>query len=59
MKDISTVVGLGVKGTNGLILGSGIDILEEALAKASVEGVTTPVFVERLDIQVCVYYVNS
>lgn len=41
-----------MKGTNGLILGSGINILEEALAKANVEGVTTPVFVEKLDIQV-------
>merc|ERR1711892_1232614 len=40
---------IGVKGTNAMILGSGIQILEEALAKAQEEGVTTPAFIEELD----------
>jgi len=43
---------IGVKGTNAMILGSGIQILEEALAKAQVEGVTTPAFIEELDLKV-------
>ena len=42
----------GVKGTNGMILGSGIQILEEALSKATAEGVSTPTFVNTLDIKV-------
>ena len=41
-----------VQGTNALILGSGIQILEEALSKALVEGVTTPSFIEELDVKV-------
>ena len=40
------------QGTNALILGSGIQILEEALSKAMVEGVTTPPFIEELDVKV-------
>merc|ERR1740137_359492 len=43
---------IGVKGTNAMILGSGIQILEEALAKAQMEGVTTPAFIEELDMKV-------
>lgn len=35
-----------------MILGSGIQILEGALAKAVEEGVTTPTFIEELDIKV-------
>ena len=41
-----------LQGTNALILGSGIQILEEALSKAMVEGVTTPPFIEELDVKV-------
>ena len=37
-----------------MILGSGIQILEGALAKALDEGVTTPTFIEELDVKVCV-----
>ena len=40
------------QGTNAMILGSGIQILEGALAKAMAEGVTTPTFIEELDIKV-------
>jgi len=43
---------IGVKGTNAMILGSGIQILEGALAKALDEGVTTPTFIEELDVKV-------
>jgi len=43
---------IGVKGTNAMILGSGIQILDEALAKAQLEGVTTPAFIEELDMKV-------
>jgi len=43
---------IGVKGTNALILGSGIQILEQALEKAQYEGVSTPSFIEDLDIKV-------
>lgn len=43
---------IGVKGTNALILGSGIQILEEALGKAMLEGVSTPAFIEELDVKV-------
>ena len=42
-----------------MILGSGIQILEGALAKALDEGVTTPTFIEELDVKVgcvCVNY---
>merc|ERR1719228_1306120 len=35
-----------------MLLGSGIQILEEALAQAQVEGVTTPAFIEELDLKV-------
>ena len=35
-----------------MILGSGIQILEGALAKALDEGVTTPTFIEELDVKV-------
>merc|ERR1712123_1540 len=43
---------IGVKGTNAMNLGSGIQILDEALAKAQLEGVTTPAFIEELDMKV-------
>ena len=45
---------LSSQGTNAMILGSGIQILEGALAKALDEGVTTPTFIEELDVKVCV-----
>ena len=35
-----------------MILGSGIQILEGALAKALDEGVSTPTFIEELDVKV-------
>ena len=38
-----------------MILGSGIQILEGALAKALDEGVTTPTFIEELDVKVGVF----
>ena len=38
-----------------MILGSGIQILEGALAKALDEGVTTPTFIEELDVKVFVF----
>ena len=38
-----------------MILGSGIQILEGALAKALDEGVTTPTFIEELDVKVNIY----
>ena len=40
------------QGTNAMILGSGIQILEGALAKALDEGVSTPTFIEELDVKV-------
>ena len=43
---------LSSQGTNAMILGSGIQILEGALAKALDEGVTTPTFIEELDVKV-------
>ena len=42
-----------------MILGSGIQILEGALAKALDEGVTTPTFIEELDVKVCVLFNES
>jgi hypothetical protein len=42
----------GVKGTNAMMLGSGIQILEAALAKADQLGVTTPPFIPEMDIKV-------
>ena len=43
---------IGVKGTNAMILGSGLQILDSALEKATIEGVTTPPFIDDLDIKV-------
>ena len=43
---------IGVKGTNAMILGSGLQILDSALEKAHMEGVTTPPFIDELDIKV-------
>ena len=43
------------QGTNAMILGSGIQILEGALAKALDEGVTTPTFIEELDVKVNIH----
>ena len=42
-----------------MILGSGIEILEGALAKALDEGVTTPTFIEELDVKVNVKSIHS
>jgi hypothetical protein len=42
----------GVKGTNAMMLGSGIQILEAALQKAARGGVTTPPFIPHMDIKV-------
>ncbi len=42
----------GVKGTNAMMLGSGIQILEAALVKADQLGVTTPPFIPDMDIKV-------
>ena len=43
---------IGVKGTNALILGSGLQILDSALEKANFDGVTTPAFIDELEIKV-------
>ena len=44
---------IGVKGTNALILGSGLQILDSALEKANFEQhVTTPAFIDELEIKV-------
>ena len=44
---------IGVKGTNKMFLGSGIDIMIHALEKAKEDGmVTTPPFIDPLDIKV-------
>ena len=44
---------VGVKGTNTMMLGSGVQILEAAVARASLlGGVTTPTFVNHMDIKV-------
>ena len=43
---------IGVKGTNALILGSGLQILDSALEKANFDGVTTPAFIDELDIKI-------
>jgi len=43
---------IGVKGTNGLIFGSGIQVLEAALVKASSEGFSAPTFINPLDLKV-------
>ncbi len=44
---------IGVKGTNQMFLGSGIDIMIRALAKAKEDGmVTTPPFIDPLDMKV-------
>ncbi|TRY78772.1 hypothetical protein TCAL_01746 [Tigriopus californicus] len=44
---------IGVKGTNQMLLGSGIDIMLNALEKAKADGmVTTPPFIEALDLKV-------
>lgn len=43
---------IGVKGTNAMILGSGLQILDSALEKANFDGVTTPPFIDELDIKV-------
>ena len=43
---------IGVKGTNAMILGSGLQILDSALEKANFDGVSTPAFIEELDIKV-------
>ena len=43
---------IGVKGTNAMILGSGLQILDSALEKASLDGVTTPTFIDELEIKV-------
>ena len=50
---------LSSQGTNAMILGSGIQILEGALAKALDEGVTTPTFIEELDVKVCVKHTSK
>ena len=42
---------IGVKGTNALILGSGLQILDAALEKANFEGVTTPTFIDEFEIK--------
>ena len=38
-------------GANVLLLGSGIDIMQGAMEKAKLEGVSTPPFVEALDMK--------
>lgn len=44
---------IGVKGTNQMFLGSGIDIMLKAFDKAKVEGmVSTPPFIDPLDLKV-------
>lgn len=44
---------IGVKGTNQMLLGSGIDIMLNALEKAKADGmVSTPPFIEALDLKV-------
>lgn len=44
---------IGVKGTNQMFLGSGIDIMLQAFEKAKVEGmVSVPPFIETLDMKV-------
>ena len=43
---------IGVKGSNNMILGSGIEIMLHALEKAKLEGVSVPPFVETLDMKV-------
>ncbi len=44
---------IGVKGTNSMFLGSGIDIMLKALDRAKDDGmVTVPPFIEALDIKV-------
>jgi len=43
---------IGVKGANSMFLGSGIEIMLHALAKAKLESVTVPPFIEPLDQKV-------
>ena len=44
---------IGVKGTNNMFLGSGIEIMARALDKAKAEGVvSTPPFIDALDVKV-------
>jgi len=43
---------IGVKGTNAMFLGTGIDMMDKALEKAVVEGVSSPAFIEELDVRV-------
>ena len=43
---------IGVKGANSMLLGSGLDIMLEALEKAKSDGVSVPPFVEALDMKV-------
>ncbi len=43
---------IGVKGANSMLLGSGLDIMLQALEKAKTDGVTVPPFVEVLDMKV-------
>lgn len=43
---------IGVKGANKMFLGSGLDIMITALAKAQDEGVSMPPFIQPMDISV-------
>ena len=43
---------IGVKGANSMLLGSGLDIMLNALDKAKTDGVSVPPFVEALDMKV-------
>ena len=43
---------IGVKGTNAMFLGTGIDMMDKALEKAVAEGVSSPAFIEELDVRV-------
>ena len=43
---------IGVKGSNSMILGSGIEIMLAALEKAKLESVTVPPFIDPLDQKV-------
>ena len=43
---------IGVKGANQMLLGSGLEIMLNALEKAKTDGVSVPPFVEALDMKV-------
>ncbi len=43
---------IGVKGANKMFLGSGLDIMITALAKAQAEGVSMPPFIQPMDVSV-------